>query len=155
MRCKSIWLLLLAVPLLAHSRANADMPLELARPAADQIRAIEKDLSDGKTYAELGVNERQKVRSALGRINAALERNSDLLALPDEQKISLYNDQELVNSLLTQAREDSRLVCRREKPVGSHMSVSKCLTVAERRRILERSQQDMASAQRSGRFDNK
>ena len=52
--------------------------------------------------------------------------------------------------LFGQAREDSRLVCTREKQIGSLRSVSKCATVAERRRAREASQQEMFEMGRHG-----
>jgi hypothetical protein len=54
--------------------------------------------------------------------------------------VRVFNDQEVVNTLLTQARADSRLVCDRSRPTGSHRRQTKCQTVAERRRRMESDQ---------------
>ncbi|HUH90339.1 MAG TPA: hypothetical protein VLZ76_06750, partial [Lysobacter sp.] len=42
-----------------------------------------------------------------------------------------------LNQILARAADDSRLVCRRERPTGSKMPVNLCKTVAERRRVRE------------------
>ena len=60
--------------------------------------------------------------------------------LPERTRLEVFNEQELVNTLLTEAREDSRQVCTREKKVGSHRTTTMCKTVAERRRDMEQSQ---------------
>lgn len=68
-------------------------------------------------------------------------------SMSQERRVAVFNDQELVNGLLTRAREDSRLVCRREKTVGSNLPVSVCHTVAERRRQSDDSRDHLVRAQ--------
>ena len=77
-----------------------------------------------------------RVVDALGRIDALLGKGGHA-SLPDKDKIEVFNDQDLINTLLTQAREDSRLVCRRERPVGSNRPQNICITVAARRQARE------------------
>ena len=60
-----------------------------------------------------------------------------------QQKADVFNDQERINTLLTKALEDSRLVCRRERKVGSHRMITECMTVAERRQAYESAQKAM------------
>lgn len=50
----------------------------------------------------------------------------------------VFNDQERINTLLTRAHEDSRQICQHTRSTGSNMPKSRCLTVAERRRIEEK-----------------
>ena len=45
---------------------------------------------------------------------------------------------ERINTLLTRAHEDSRQICQHTRSTGSNMPKSRCLTVAERRRIEEK-----------------
>ncbi|MEL5920715.1 hypothetical protein AAGG60_21830, partial [Stenotrophomonas maltophilia] len=63
------------------------------------------------------------------------------------------NDQQVVNTGLTQAREDSRLICQREKPIGSNRTTTQCRTVAERARPKQRANQDLRPVMRAGRTD--
>ena len=106
-----------------------------------QHQAIRRALSDGKTYSELDARQRGDVLAALDRIAAALAKPGGLDALSEADKIQVFNDQELVNTLLSNAYEDSRLVCERVRTTGSHRQTSQCFTVAERRRIREQSQE--------------
>ena len=106
----------------------------------EQRTAILKDLDGGKIYAEISPKERGDVKEALARISGALQAPSGVQGLNDEEKARVFNDQELVNSILTRAGEESRLVCTREKKVGSHRPTTQCLTVAERRRMAEAGQ---------------
>ena len=58
--------------------------------------------------------------------------------LDDRTRTQLYNDQELINNVLTQARDDSRMICKREKKVGTHRITNICITAGERRRQRQR-----------------
>ncbi|QHB72491.1 hypothetical protein GQ674_14840 [Stenotrophomonas sp. 364] len=124
------------------------------KPLAEQIQRIEGEMGDGKTYAELKLEDRSRVREALGRMRITLERFPDESGIPAVAKTDLFNDQQIVNTLLTQAREDSRLICRREKATGSNFAVTQCLTLAQRERNKNDAQQRMNNAQRVGNFDN-
>ncbi len=101
-----------------------------------QAKQIRKDLARSDKYQELKQSDRGKVASALDRMEKTLEPVASFEELNDVQRTRLFNDQELVNALLVEAREDSRMVCRRVKRVGSHMSQAVCETVAERRRRI-------------------
>lgn len=114
-----------------------------------QSQVIRRDLNEGKLYSELDQKQRGEVTAALDRIDAALQSHGNVAALPEETKLRVFNDQELVNTILTKGRDDSRLLCTRETPVGSHRPVNSCKTVAERRRDRERSQDTMRDLQRA------
>ena len=102
-----------------------------------QRMEIQKALNDGKTYSEIGFTERGEVNAALARISTALGPSGDATRLNETQKLQVFNDQELINNILTKAGGDSRLICKREKKTGSHMPSNQCMTVAERRRAAE------------------
>ena len=114
----------------------------------EQRLAIIKDLDGGKVYSEISQKERSDVKDALNRISGALQATNGVQGLNEEQKARIFNDQELINSILTRAGEDSRLVCTREKVVGSHRPTTHCLTVAERRRIRENDQNNLLQKNR-------
>ncbi|MBS9727203.1 hypothetical protein, partial [Stutzerimonas stutzeri] len=50
---------------------------------------------------------------------------------------AVFIAQEVHNTILTRARADSRMVCRRERSTGSNMPQSVCMTVAQRRKAQE------------------
>lgn len=117
--------------------------LDLTASFTQQKEQIERELGDGETYAEISSQDRATVREALNRIASKLDMAGSVESLTGQQKADVFNDQEKINTILTKASEDSRLVCRREKKVGSHREITECLTVAERRRAYENAQKTM------------
>jgi hypothetical protein len=117
--------------------------LDLNAAFTQQKEQIERELGDGETYAEISSQDRAMVREALNRIASKLDMAGSVESLTGQQKADVFNDQEKINTILTKASEDSRLVCRREKKVGSHREITECLTVAERRRAYENAQKTM------------
>jgi len=99
----------------------------------DQRREILAKLDDGESYVELAAADRQQVVAALTRMQRVYESSAG--SRPNEiQRVALFNDGEVVNSLLGQARADSRLVCERVHSTGSRRIQRSCQTVAQRER---------------------
>jgi len=146
--CSLAALLLVAT----SARAGDNAPKLAASDSAGfeaQSLVIRRDLEQGKLYSELDARQRNEVLAALDRIHTALEAKGNIAAMSEDAKLRVFNDQELVNAMLTKGREDSRLLCSRETPVGSHRPVTSCETVAERRRNRDRSQDTMRTLQRA------
>lgn len=144
--------MLLAVGLLlplicTATETRADQPLDLAQSFAEQARQIRQHLQSD-TYAEISQEDRRNVQAALSRMEAATQGTADIAAMDGGEKTRLFNDQEIVNTILTKARADSRVVCKREKTVGSHRAVNQCLTVAERRRLRDEARELLGANQR-------
>jgi hypothetical protein len=110
---------------------------------ARQRAEIEKDLNDGKTYSEISSSDRTKVREALDHISTWLAGVASVDALNGDTRVKIFNEQEVINTILTDARADSRLVCERSKPTGTNRYVNTCQTVAERERRREDDQRRM------------
>lgn len=140
----------------AAGAATSRPPLDLTQPAVEvrsQIGEIHKELADGETYSEIKPEQREKVISALGRIATAVDRGNGKTLSPTDQ-VTAFNDQEVVNGILTQAREDSRLICKRQKAVGSNMVTSQCMTVAQRRVAREQGKKDLNEMHTMNRFED-
>jgi hypothetical protein len=137
--------LLAALVLLAGSAAAADTGtrVEVDNGFMAQRDNILRELGDGKTYSEIDAGDREKVKAALARIATALDRSGGVDQLKEQQKVEVFNDQELVNSILSKAGEDSRLVCKRVRKTGSHMTSNQCMTVAARSRAMEHAQEEL------------
>lgn len=131
--------LLAATPAFAFAAQESQLALTEG-DFAEQRAEIEEDLADGKTYAEINSRERAEVREALDRISRELEGVDSVAELAEPAKVTVFNEQERINTILTQAKADSRLVCDRSRPTGSHRKVTKCQTVAERRRRMNADQ---------------
>ncbi|SJZ53925.1 hypothetical protein [Novilysobacter spongiicola] len=138
---KGLAMALLVLPFAATAASGIDV--EKDRPFPEQKAEVQAALADGETYAEINPQDRSAVLGALERIEFELESAGGIDVLDREAQVRVFNDQELVNNLLTRAGEDSRLVCRRSRKVGSHFPTNVCQTVAEQRRLREASQDQM------------
>jgi len=138
---RHLLLLCLALFFAGGALAASKSKLSDVRIQANQFseyrEALETELRGGETFREMTASDRGEVRAILQRMDETLSGVESVDALAPAAKIALFNDQERLRVLLGQAEEDSRLICRREKVVGSNMAKSVCLTVAERRRARE------------------
>ncbi|MCW4454703.1 hypothetical protein OK348_07820 [Flavobacterium sp. MXW15] len=136
MHRKAILFALLAVSSTAVA-SKGTQELDAKVPFGEQRQRIEVALADGKTYSEISREDRSKVGAALARMAEKLGDDGIAANLGEADKVQVFNDQELINTLLTKAREDSRLICRRERPIGSNRPQNLCMTVAQRREARE------------------
>ena len=97
-------------------------------------------LPAGFSLAEIKAEDGREVRASLDRIAGLLDGRPTVASLSEAEKVKVFNEQEVVNTILTRARADSRVVCTRERRVGSHRTTSVCYTVAERRRMHDQTQ---------------
>ncbi len=133
---KCLLLLSLTLSPLAAVAAPPALPLQANSPFPAQQAQVRSDLMGGEVYSEIADQDRVLVISALDRMTALIgDGSAD--ALSPAAKVAFFNDQEVVNTILTKARRDSRLICRREKTVGSNMPTTQCLTAAQRDRLRE------------------
>jgi hypothetical protein len=139
--------LVLTIPALTMAAPPPLSPQEFESRRAQ----IEHDLGDGKTYAEILPAEREEVLAALHRISTSLSGVDDVSKLSVDQQAQVFNDQEFVNTTLTRAAKDSRMVCERDISTGSHMATMQCSTVAERRRTTDEAGQALRRVQNKPR----
>jgi len=130
----------LLLGLSAAAQAASEKPvvqMDRQAPVAEQVRKVEKALDNGE-YAEISADDRAQVRQSLERITLRVGDRQTAQELPPAAQNEVFNDQERINTILTRAHADSRLVCQHTRTTGSNMPKSRCLTVAERRRIEEK-----------------
>lgn len=138
---------LLTVMLCGAAHAG-QAPLDLQTASGtDQFVQIREELGSEK-YAEISSDDRRTVLGLLDRMEVSVQRTGGIDSMPEQQKVDLFNNQEKVNAILTQAAEDSRMVCRREQTTGSHRKTTVCLTAGERRRIRESTQDQLRTMPR-------
>ena len=102
-----------------------------------QKELILQDISDHSIYREIEYSDVKLVRSTLDNMSHLLENAGDLEAMTTDQRADLFNQQELVNTILTMAENDSRRVCRRRSRLGTNFKTTTCETVKERRERQE------------------
>jgi hypothetical protein len=128
-----------ALSSVAHASKTSEANLDIeSRPFSQQAAQIRADLAASDKYSEISPADRDTVLRLLARIEDLLASVDKVDALPMQSKVDLFNDQEQVNTILTGARADSRMICRREIATGSHRKQQTCMTVAERERRRER-----------------
>lgn len=141
--------LLFVIAMAAAPLALADAPLAVSGgDFAAQRAQIEKGLGDGKSYSEMTRADRQDVRASLDRMAALLDGGKTVDALTEQQKVDLFNEQEVINTILTRAAADSRVVCTRVEKTGSHRKISVCTTVADQNRRRQRDQDRLQNSQK-------
>jgi len=139
----------IGVLLLAMALPVAANQLAINRGGFDtQREAIEQALSDGTKYGAISTDDRADVRSALSRMSAMITRAGSVDQLSAEEKTAVFNEQERVNTILTKASADSRVVCDHTAKVGTRMKTTKCETVAERRRRRDADINELQMSQR-------
>lgn len=130
--------------LMAAGAASAqvrDIPVDRNAGAfAQQKQLILARLDDGESYRGISQDDKDKVRAALARIDGTLKRAGGAEHLNKRQRVAVFNDQEVINNILTQAGDDNQVVCRNETGTGTHVRTVQCKTVAERREETEYAQ---------------
>lgn len=128
--------LLLAAPLLASGAA----PVKDAESFRALKQVIEAGLLDSGVYGKIRRNDRAEVNAALERMETLFEKAGSTAQMDKADKVSLYNDQELVNNILTDAKDGYREICRFERTTGSHRMGTKCQTAREIRESRDNAQ---------------
>lgn len=105
---------------------NADSKDKFESVAA----SVHKEMAEGGRYQYVKPEERTTIDSKLGEMSALFAENGSVQSMKEETKIKLFNDQEIVNSILQQ-RDGDRVICKKEAPIGSHIPITSCHTYAQ------------------------
>lgn len=93
-------------------------------------------------YSRFSQEDLSTMRHAQDRIFLMLDGVTSLDQLKEDQKIALSNDLDQVKATLTN-NEGNRLICYREKRIGTNLLEKRCETVAERDARAHDAQQAM------------
>ena len=96
--------------------------------------SVRKDMQPGGRYEYVSPAEKKKVDTKLTEMTALLQRDGSVATMTQDQKIQLFNAQEVVNSIL-QRRDKDRVICQSEAPVGSHIPVTTCHTYGQEQEV--------------------
>lgn len=129
--------------------------LDLTKQTADsfqvQIDLIHKNMEAGGRFEYIHEDDREIVDNNLRTMYQLIKSNGTVAAMTDEDRISLFNHQERVNSLLSK-NDSERIICEKAMQTGSLFKSATCHTVAElekRRResqdAIERTEYNQAS----------
>ncbi|GAB2504158.1 hypothetical protein [Arenimonas alkanexedens] len=135
---------LLVLPLAAQARIaedtetatlaqRADAEAEKITDADAFVDEIDETLTlarDG-TYGRIKRGSMVQAESARNKIADLLEGHETAMELQPEERIELYNAQELIVAMIRND-EKGRMVCKKEIRLGSRMPTTECLSVAQR-----------------------
>lgn len=91
---------------------------------------VRKELEKGGRYEYVKPEERRQIEQKLTDMAAAFNESGSVETMKEDTKIRLFNDQEVVNSILTK-RDKDRVICKKQAPVGSHIPVTSCHTYGQ------------------------
>ena len=116
----------------------ADTPEKFAVTTA-QIR---KDMGAEGRYEFIRPDDKGKADADMDAIAAMLQKAGSVAAMPEADRVKLFNMQEHLNGILTHS-DRNRLVCERRAPVGTNIPQTSCKTVAEIEKLRRDSQKYM------------
>lgn len=97
---------------------------------ATLVTAVHQQMQPGGRYEFVDKKERETVEANLVDMQSLLNKSGTVAQMDYDKRIKLYNDQEVVNAILTR-RDDERLVCESAPPIGSHIPRTSCRTYRE------------------------
>jgi hypothetical protein len=103
----------------------------------EQKATILQDIKDDTIYSEIEYSDVKLVKDSLNQMSLLLDGITDVAELTEDQRAELFNNQGLVNTILTMAENDSRMVCRRKGRLGTNFKTTTCETVRDRRERQE------------------
>jgi hypothetical protein len=121
--------------MLAAGTAHADkskgvIKADTREAFAPVAAEVLKEMSPDGRYAYIKADERAKVEANLADMGKLFEQHESVDAMDKAMKVQLFNDQEVVNSILT-LRDRDRLICERGAPTGSRIVTTTCHTYGE------------------------
>lgn len=123
--------LLLALPV--GAMAKADKPIVKAQNKQDfaaVVAAVDHEMMPGGRFEYVTPDERRTVDDKLAEMGALFDKSGTVEQMDAASKLTLFNDQEQVNGILTH-RDGDRLVCEHAPPLGTNIPRTTCHTYRE------------------------
>lgn len=117
----------------AESVVNADTPQALAATKT----SVDEQMVPGGRYEFMSPERREQVEALFRDMQGMLEKSGSVAAMPERDRLQLFNLQEKLNGILT-GSDSQRLVCEKRAPIGSLVPVKTCRTYGE----IERQRRD-------------
>lgn len=113
------------------------------------IAAVHQQMAPGGRYEFIDSSERRDIDAKFGDMKALFDKYSTVEQMSADSKMQLFEDQETINAILTR-RDDKRLVCKSERPIGSLLPKRTCRTYGDIERDRQKSQDFMNTQARPG-----
>ena len=89
------------------------------------------DLARRGEYGKLSSKDRKQLDTSYARLKTLLDGHDSPLELPLEERIDLYNAQEVIVAIINRHPRDT-MICRRKQATGTRIPQTECLTIAQR-----------------------
>ena len=132
-----------------ENRVAADTPEKFKQVEVD----IRNDMSPGGRYEFIRPDEKIKVETDLSIMESLLQKSGSVNAMPEQEKIRLFNTQENLNGILTHS-DSNRLVCERRAPVGTSIPKTTCKAFGEIERARRATNDKLQEIGRDSSFCN-
>jgi hypothetical protein len=96
----------------------------------DVMQSTQREMSPGGKYEFVQPKERVQIDQSFGEMTKLFDEYGTVSAMTQDAKVKLFNDQEIVNSILTK-RDRDRVICTNQAPIGSHIPITQCHTYAQ------------------------
>lgn len=108
---------------------------------------VRAQMNDNGRYPNLSARERGTVETRLDEMGRLLDARGSVEQMSADEKMKMFNAQEEVNAILAK-RDNERLICTQERPIGSNLPVKVCRTAGEveARRRADRGAMDRRQA---------
>jgi hypothetical protein len=110
---------------------------------ADISQNVRREMDSGGKYEFVPPDERAKIDKSFAEMTALFDQYGTVSAMNQDAKVKLFNDQEIVNSILTK-RDRDRVICENKAPVGSHIRQTTCHTYAQEVQARQDTQKQMS-----------
>lgn len=124
---------------------NADTR-EKFQAVADDVR---KEMEPGGRYEYVKAKERVTIEQSLAEMDALFAASGGVEHMKQDDKVKLFNDQEVVNSILTR-RDKDRVICDNSAKLGSHVRSTSCHTYGQEEDARRGSKEQMDEWTRRG-----
>jgi len=110
---------------------------------ADISQNVRRQMDTGGKYEFVPADERTKIDKTFGEMTALFDQYGTVSAMNEDAKVKLFNDQEVVNSILTK-RDRDRVICENKTKLGSHIRETTCHTYAQEVQARQETQKQMS-----------
>jgi hypothetical protein len=98
---------------------------------------------DTAKFSDIKPDDKHAVLKALDRIEARYDKVTQSDQMSEDDRVEMFNDQEIINTIITRAAPDSRTVCERTVVGDSHLMRVSCMTLAVRKERAKTGQDAM------------
>ena len=111
--------------------------------------SVHNEMQPGGRYEYVKPQERATIERSLAEMDALFAATGGVEHMKQDDKVKLFNEQEVVNSILTR-RDRDRVICEDKPKLGSHVRTTNCHTYGQEEEARRGSQDTMGEWTRRG-----